>query len=259
LVRGAGELASGVALRLWAAGFNVILTEIKFPLCVRRAVSFCEAVYHGSAEVEGAQGVLIDYPNEAEWLWASHRLPVMVDPELTHLEGVQPDVVVDAILAKKNLGLHREMADLVIALGPGFEAGVDAHVVVETNRGHNLGRLIFEGQAEPDTGSPGVIGGETVKRVLRAPADGLFMSDMDIGDPVAAGDVVGEVAGREVKAEISGILRGLIRPRTPVTAGLKIGDVDPRNRPEYCYTVSDKARALGGSVLEAVMIRYNRP
>lgn len=185
-------------------------------------------------------------------------MAVLVDPDMTLIPALEPGVVVDAVLAKKNLGLNMAAADLVVALGPGFTAGRDAHVVVETNRGHHLGRLIYKGQAEPDTGRPAEISGESSRRVLRAPAEGVFETDLEIGAKVEAGQEAARVDGRPVKAELNGVLRGLIRPGTHVRPGLKIGDVDPRGKKEYCWTVSDKARAIGGSVLEAVLEHYNQ-
>ena len=258
LIRGAGEMASGVAVRLYRANFRVIMTEIPVPLCIRRTVSFSEAVYSGQSAVEDCRAVLAKNPDEVFQAWNQKNMAVILDPDLTLLPIIKPDVIVDAILAKKNLNLRRNMADLVIALGPGFTAGQDAHVVVETNRGHDLGRLMYSGQAEPNTGVPGNIAGQTGLRVLRAPADGPFESQYAIGTPVEEGQAVAWVNGQPVKAKLSGMLRGLIRPGTMVTNGLKVGDVDPRGRREYCYTVSDKARAIGGSVLEAVLGRFNR-
>ena len=254
LIRGAGEMASGVGIRLYGAGFCPVFTEVEKPLCVRRTVSFADAVYEGEAEVEGVAVRRVSNPAELE----TGRLSVLVNGDIDAVSFIRPDIVIDAIIAKRNLGLHADLADLVIALGPGFEAPRDAHVVIETNRGHNMGRLIYEGTAEANTGVPGVIAGESAQRVLRAPADGIFESDFGIGDRVEAGQIVGTVASQPVKANLSGTLRGQIRPGTPVWTGLKIGDVDPRGRKDYCYTVSDKARAIGGAVLEAILRRYNQ-
>jgi xanthine dehydrogenase accessory factor len=258
LIRGAGEMASGVAVRLYGAGFRPVFTEVARPLCVRRTVSFADAVYEGDAAVEGVAVRRVAGPSEIPADRKAGRLALWVNGDIDAVSAIRPDIVIDAIIAKRNLGLHAGLADLVIALGPGFEAPRDAHVVIETNRGHNLGRLIYEGSPEPNTGVPGVIGGESAQRVLRAPTDGMFESDLGIGDSVEAGQVVGMVASQPVRANLSGSLRGQIRPGTPVWTGLKIGDVDPRGRKDYCFTISDKARAIGGAVLEAILGRYNR-
>jgi xanthine dehydrogenase accessory factor len=183
----------------------------------------------------------------------------MVDPECESRNPVRPHVIVDAILAKRNLGTAIDHAPLVIALGPGFEAGTDARFVVETNRGHSLGRLLTEGAAQPNTGVPGPVLGVSVDRVLRAPADGPWEAARNIGDAVAAGDVIGEVSGTPVKALIGGVLRGLIRPDIPVTKGLKIGDIDPRGERAYCHTISEKALAIAGGVLEGILRVYLKP
>lgn len=258
LIRGAGEMASGAGVRLFRAGFRLVFTEVERPLCVRRTVSFADAVYEGRAEVEGITAYRVADPGDIPAQWEAGCLAVWVNGDVDAMAAFRPDVVIDAIIAKRNLGLHAGLADLVIALGPGFEAPRDAHVVIETNRGHNLGRLIYQGEAEPNTGVPGVISGESSLRVLRAPADGVFESELAIGDRVEAGMIVGSVAGEAVRAKLSGTLRGQIRSGTPVWAGLKIGDVDPRGQKDFCNTVSDKARAIGGAILEAILRRYNR-
>lgn len=259
LIRGAGEMASGVAWRLFQSHFNILLTEIPQPLAVRREVSFCEAVYEGQKKVEGVEAVLITSEDDVRKIWASQRIPLVIDPGLNRSLSLNLHVLVDAILAKKNTGTQINQAPLVIALGPGFRAGGDAHLVVETNRGHNLGRILTEGEAEADTGIPGTIGGYAVERVLRAPTEGIITTCKKIGDPVVPGEIVAEVAGRPVKARIKGVLRGLIREGTPVPVGLKVGDVDPRGNPAYCTTISEKARAIAGAVLEGIMRQYNRP
>jgi xanthine dehydrogenase accessory factor len=258
MIRGAGEMASGTAYRLHRAGFrNLFMTDIESPLAVRRMVSFSEAIYEGDWAVEGVSSKRIEDPDEAPSLWRESVIPVIVDPEASSRQTVKPQVFVDATLAKKNLGTAIDYAPLVVGMGPGFNAAEDVHYVIETNRGHNLGRLIFNGSASPNTGTPGDIGGFTGQRVLRAPEDGLFQTDRQIGDLVEAGMVVGEVAGAPVNARITGILRGLIRPGCPVTKGLKIGDIDPRCDASYCNTISEKSRAIGGTVLEAVLMKFN--
>jgi len=259
LIRGGGDLASGVAWRLHHCGFRVLVTEIEKPMAVRRKVSFCEAVYDRTTRVEGVTGVLVKKPDEAGEIWDRGEIPVIVDPLCQFREVIAPSVLIDAILAKKNMGTSIKDAPLVIALGPGFEAGVDAHFVVETNRGHRLGRLLSSGMAEPDTGVPGTVMGQSSARVLRAPADGAWENQRDIGDIVQKGEHVGTVKGVEVKAAIDGLLRGLIHPGVDVTKGLKIGDIDPRPIRENCFTISEKALAIAGGVLEGILRKYGPP
>ena len=258
LIRGGGDLASGVAWRLHQCGFKVLITEIAHPMAVRRKVSFCEAVYDGQTQVEGVMAVLIKDANTAYEVWGQGCIAVLVDPQAQAKHVIKPDVMVDAILAKKNLGTVREDAPLVIALGPGFDAGKDPHFVVETNRGHQLGRLLTAGAAEPDTGVPGPVQGVTTDRVLRAPTDGQWQTAADIGDMVHKGDQVGTVAQKPVHALIDGVLRGLIRPGLTVNKGLKIGDIDPRGIKAFCDTISEKALAIGGGVLEGILRYYKR-
>jgi xanthine dehydrogenase accessory factor len=234
------------------------MLETTFPLAVRRAVSFCEAIHDGSMVVEGIKGVKVHDETELFAAWQKGKIAVKADPKGESIGCYRPDALIDATIAKRNLGTAITDAPLVIALGPGFTAGKDCHVVVETNRGHNLGRLICSGEAEANTGIPGNIGGFTKERVLRAPADGLFSTGKKIGDPVCQGEVIGQVGNDLVVASIGGILRGLIRPGVEVSTGLKIGDIDPRRDASYCHTVSEKARVLGGSVLEAILAQYNR-
>lgn len=253
-IKGAGEMASAVAWRLYMANLRKIyMLETPRPLAVRRRVSFCEAVYDGTQEVEHVRAVLGSTVSDVEKCWRNGEIAVLVDPAWQTKSQLRTDVVVDAILAKKNLGTTVDEARLVIGLGPGFSAGEDAHLVVETQRGHDLGRIITSGVAAPNTGIPGSIGGYTEERVLRAPVAGRFQTKRTIGDRVDQGDVVGRVEGDTVRAGISGILRGLIRPDSDVRQGLKIGDIDPRSERDYCFTISDKARAIGGSVLEAIL------
>ena len=258
LIRGAGEMASGVAYRLAHAGFHVLMTEAPQPLAVRRAVSFCEAVYDGSKIVEGRTARLIQGLEEAESLWARAELPVLVDPHMTCRAALRPMVIVDALVAKRNTGLRKGMAPLTIGLGPGFRAPDEVDLAIETNRGHNLGRLITLGSPEPNTGVPGNIAGFTSERVLRSPAEGVFETDLALGAPVAVGQVVAWVAGQAIEAQVAGTLRGLLRPGARVARGTKVGDVDPRGRLDYLHTISEKARALGGSVLEGILAAYNR-
>lgn len=258
LVRGGGDLASGVAWRLHQSGFRVVITEIPEPLAVRRKVAFCEAVYDGQSVVEGVKAVLVKGPEQVAGVWDQGDIPVLVDPGAECRQSIKPEVVVDAILAKKNLGTSAKDAPLVVALGPGFEAGKDAHFVVETQRGHNLGRLLASGSAAPNTGVPGAVQGITTDRVLRAPASGPWRNERDIGDMVRKGDRVGTVQGEALSAPIDGVLRGLLRPGLTVSKGLKMGDIDPRGNREFCFTISEKALAIAGGVLEAILRAYGR-
>ncbi|MBS1249745.1 MAG: hypothetical protein MAG431_01329 [Chloroflexi bacterium] len=257
LVRGAGDLATGVMIRLLRSGFHVIALEIETPSAIRRTVAFANAVYKGVATVEDITGVLVDGVSVAPKIAEEGLVPVLVDPEATSLEILKPDVVVDAIMAKHNLGTHKEMAPTVIALGPGFSAGVDAHAVIETNRGHNLGRVILDGPPEADTHIPGITAGYGAERVVHAPATGTLTGICQIGDRVTRGQVLAIIeneAGQvKVPSPLDGVLRGLIYPGTQVKQGTKMADVDPRGDPAHCFSVSDKARAVGGGVLEAIL------
>jgi xanthine dehydrogenase accessory factor len=257
LIKGGGEMASGVAQRLVRSGFRVCITELPEPLAVRRGVSFCEAVFAGQTEVEGLVARRVEGVEAVRRCWEKGEVPVVIDPPCALLKVLSPDVLVDAILAKGNTGTTLGDASLVIGLGPGFRAGRDVHYVIETNRGHRLGRVIEAGEAEPDTGTPGDIGGYTRERVLRAPASGRFLGKKRIGDRISEGEVVAEVGGVPLRATISGVLRGILRDGLTAEPDMKVADVDPRGERESCTTVSEKARAIGGAVLEAVMRRYN--
>ncbi len=253
-IKGGGEMASGIALRLYRAGFRrLLLLERDEPLAVRRTVCFCEAVHDGTALVEGVEAVRLEGLEQLAAVWAAGKVAVLVDPTWQSLAQVRPHVLVDALLAKKNLGTTLTEAPLVIGIGPGFTAPVDVHRVVESNRGHDLGRVLANGRAQANTGIPGETGGYTIERLLRAPASGLFTGHRQIGELVTAGLLVGDVGGTPVLAAISGTLRGLIRSGTRVRAGVKIGDIDPRGVVAHCWTVSDKSRAIGGAVLEAIL------
>lgn len=253
VLRGAGDLATGVALRLYRAGLTrIVMLETAAPLAVRRTVSFCEAVYHETMTVEGVTSQLIGSPKLAESAWNLGRIPVLVDPGAESLEALCPDVLIDAILAKRNIGTNTSQAPLVIGLGPGFTAGDDVHVVVETKRGHHLGRVIRTGPAAPNTGIPGNIAGHTIKRVYWGDHEGIFNTPHDIGDLVEEGETLGTVGDTPVVAALSGVIRGLLRDGTPVAARTKLGDIDPRGTLSYCGEVSDKALAIGGGVLEAI-------
>ena len=269
VVRGAGDLATGTIHRLKKAGFRLLVLEAEHPAAIRRQVALSEAVYAGSARVEDVEAVRMDVDlaekknrkellePEMERIWKKDGVPVLVDPEGLSIAALRPAVVVDAILAKKNLGTTKEMAPLVIALGPGFTAGEDVDVVIETKRGHNLGRVIRSGSAVPNTGIPGIIGGYGKERVMHAQAEGILRNAASIGDIVEARAVIAEIETENgmvpVEASLSGLLRGLIRDGYPVTKGFKIADIDPRKEElQNCFTISDKARCIAGSVLEVI-------
>ena len=254
LIKGAGDLATGVAVRLKRAGFDLLMTDLPHPTAVRRTVSFCEAIPEGEMVVEGIRARRAENVDKVEAIMADGDIAVLADPEVRCREFLKPFAVVDAILAKRNTGTSIHDAKVVVALGPGFTSGVDCHAVVETMRGHDLGRVILSGSARPNTGIPGEIGGHTVARLLRAPADGLFQPLATIGDMIQEGDVVAEVSRVPLIALISGVVRGLLREGTPVFKGMKSGDIDPRCEISHCFSVSDKARAIGGGVLEAVLM-----
>ena len=269
VVRGAGDLATGTIHRLKKAGFRLLVLEAEHPAAIRRQEALSEAVYAGSARVEDVEAVRMDVDlaekknrkelleQEMERIWKKDGVPVLVDPAGLSIAALRPAVVVDAILAKKNLGTTKEMAPLVIALGPGFTAGEDVDVVIETKRGHNLGRVIRSGSAVPNTGIPGIIGGYGKERVMHAQAEGILRNVASIGDIVEARAVIAEIETENgtvpVEASLSGLLRGLIRDGYPVTKGFKIADIDPRKEElQNCFTISDKARCIAGSVLEVI-------
>lgn len=251
-------MATGVAHRLHRCGFKVLILEVTQPLVVRRTVSFAQAVIDGQTVVEEIKAIRANSKDEIAVAWKNGAVPVYVDPAAEIIKELKPDVVVDATLAKRDTGMRMDMAPLTIALGPGFEAGKHVNVVIETNRGHNLGRLIYQGSAEADTGVPGPVQGRGAERVLRAPCSGKVQHIRDIGDFAQKGDIICRVGKKSVRAPFEGILRGLIMNGRKVVPGLKIGDVDPRGIRESCYTISDKARSLGGSVLEAVLYWFNK-
>lgn len=253
LIKGAGDLATGIACRLVQSGFDVIMTETSQPTTVRCSVAFSRAVYEGAAVVEGIRAMLAATPEEALSLTGKGIVAVLVDPDGAAVRTLHPHGVVDAILAKCNLGTSITDAPAVIGVGPGFTAGLDCHAAVETQRGHNLGRALYAGSPAPNTGIPGDIGGYTTQRLLRAPADGVLSPAASIGDLVTAGQTVGYVGDVPMTAQISGVLRGLLPGGTPVHKGMKAGDVDPRCQISHCFTVSDKARAIGGGVLEGLL------
>ena len=254
LIKGAGDLATGIAARLFRAGHRILMTEIPVPLTVRRTVAFSRAVYEGSALVEETEARFAGTEKEAKEILSRGDIAVKVDPEASCRNWFRPDVIVDAILAKKNLGTRIADAPFVIGVGPGFTAGADCNCVVETKRGHYLGQVIWRGSAIPNTGVPGDVGGYTTERLLRASADGIMEPKVQIGDKVEKGQITALTGSVPVYAQMPGIVRGLLQEGAEVRKGLKIGDIDARAHSSYCYTISDKARAVGGAVLEAVSL-----
>jgi xanthine dehydrogenase accessory factor len=264
LLRGGGDLATGAAYRLHQAGFPLIILELAKPLAIRRRVALSTAIVEKQIVIDGLIGRRVATFEEATALSLTGSIPVLVSPELPpELDRFQSGnsalstILVDARMAKRNIDTRLEDADLVIGLGPGFTAAVDCHAVVETKRGHHLGRVIWEGRALADSGVPGEIGGQSQKRVLRAPADGDVRWQSAIGDMAEEGQQLGLVNGAPVKAPFRGIIRGLIAPGLNVVKGMKIGDVDPRADRQACFTISDKALAIGGGVIEAILTWLN--
>lgn len=260
IVRGGGDLATGTVYKLKKCGFPVLILETDYPSAIRRNVSFGEAVYQGTQTVEDMICYKAESIAQAQQYLREGKLAILVDPTGTSITSLKPMAVVDAILAKKNLGTHRAMAPITVALGPGFVAGADVDAVIETRRGHDLGRVIWEGPAAPNTGIPGLIGGYGKERVIRSPASGILRNVKNIADPVSRGEVIAvvetESSAVPVEATLNGILRGLIRDGYPVKVGFKMADIDPRlDELENCYTISDKARCIAGGVLEAILQR----
>ena len=257
LIKGAGDLATGIASRLYGAGHQILMTEIDIPLTVRRTVALSRAVYERTAKVEEMEAFRADSKEDAQRILERGDIAVMVDSEARCRGWYRPEVIVDAILAKKNLGTQITDAPFVIGVGPGFTAGKDCHCVIETKRGHTLGNIIWKGSAIPNTGVPGNVGGYTRERLIRASADGIVEPQTQIGDLVEKGQVVAVTGGQPVYAQMSGIVRGMLQRGVPVKEGLKIGDIDARTEVSHCYMISDKARAIGGGTLEAVT-RFER-
>ena len=253
LIRGAGDIASGIALRLYRCGFALMMTDLSKPTSIRRTVCFSEAIIRGTCTVEGVRAERAVSADDAKNIWHRKNIPVFADDDGTALSLLRSDAVVDARLAKVNLDTSITDAPIVVAVGPGFTAGQDCHAVIETQRGHYLGRAIYEGSAAPNTGVPGNIGGYTVERIIRTPLAGIFHPVCNIGDQVAANEIVAYVGTEPVRCQISGTLRGILPEGTIVYAGMKSGDVDPRCKPEHCLCASDKALAVGGGVLEALL------
>lgn len=256
VIRGGGDLATGVAEVLYQSGFKILILDIEKPSSIRRSVCFSEAIYDGVTKVENIICKKVENENEIEKCWSEKIIPIMVDEKGEIIKKIKPDVVVDSIIAKKNLGTTKEMAPITIALGDGFEAGKDVDIVVETMRGHNLGRIITSGRAMKNTGIPGEIKGVSKDRVIYSLANGIFSSVKKIGDTVQKDEIIGYVGDVEIRGKISGVLRGIIREGYEVTENMKIGDIDPRiEEKNNCFTISDKARSLGGAVLRAIMFR----
>ena len=253
VVRGAGDIASGVIYRLHRAGFPVVVLELPTPLFVRRAVAYGQAVFDGAITVDGVTARLAPDAPAARQVIADGEIPVLIDPEGASLAELQPTVIVDGRMEKRNLGSTMQDAPLVIGLGPGFTAGVDVHAVIETNRGHDLGRVMWQGAAEADTGTPGAVRGVTKSRILRAPADGHVLAKAQIGDMLREGELIAEVNSEPIVAPFDGVLRGIVHERVDAWKGMKVGDLDPRGVRRNCFTISEKSLAVGGGVLEAVL------
>ncbi|KUO63065.1 MAG: NADP-binding protein [Gracilibacter sp. BRH_c7a] len=257
LIRGAGEQASGVGWTLAKAGFRVAMTEVPKPLMVRRSVCFGTAVAEGVWQVEKVTARKVDHPRQFASAWEKGEIPIIVDHDLQEITDINPTILIDGIMAKRNTGTKKDMAPLTIGLGPGFVAGKDVNLVIETNRGHNLGRIIYSGPAEPNTGIPGLLEGFTKERVIYSAKAGIFKSGHCIGQQVRCGDVIGEIYDgisiEYVVSSLDGVLRGLIHTDTSVKVNMKIGDVDPRGKEEFCWTISEKARAIGAGVLLGIL------
>ena len=252
VIRGAGDLATGLIQKFHRAGFRVLALETEQPLAIRRSVALCSAVYQGHMQVEDIRCQRIDSPGDAQGCWAKGEIPLLIDPNCESLPALKPDGLVDAIIAKKNLGTSLAMAPITIAVGPGFCAGRDVNLVIESMRGHDLGRLIMEGYASPNTGTPGEIGGKSAERVIHAPRGGKVLHHKEIGDLVEKGQAICSIEGEAVRAPFTGLLRGLIQEGLTVKKGLKIADIDPRCDVDW-RTISDKARCIGGAALEAYL------
>jgi xanthine dehydrogenase accessory factor len=257
VLRGGGDLATGAAYQLHLAGFPVVVLELPQPLAIRRPVAFSTAVIEGAVTVDGVEAVHVASTTEAEEVSLAGRVAVLVSPDLPEF-GRPVTVLVDARLAKRNIDTSMRQAPMVVALGPGFTAGVDCHAVIETMRGHRLGRVIWDGAATPDTGTPGSVGGVSTQRVVRSTSSGSVTWSVEIGELVAAGARLGEVGDAPVYTAIAGVVRGLITPGMSVAAGIKIADVDPRGNRSACFEISDKSRLVGAGVLQAVLTWLNR-
>jgi len=254
-IRGGGDLATGVAVRLHRAGFSVLVLEIQQPLAVRRLVALAEAIYAGRVVVEGIEGRRADSPEEVAALLQTGVIPVLVDPQAESTSGLRPAAIVDGRMRKAPSELPLDSVPLILGLGPGFEAGVDCHAVIETRRGHHLGRILWQGRASPDTKVPEAVEGYAVDRVLRAPRSGVMQGLATLGSLVRQGEALLAIDGQQVVAPFDGALRGLLHDGVRVERGMKVGDLDPRRETRFCREVSDKALAVGGAALEAILSR----
>lgn len=257
LIKSGGEVASAVAHKLFRSHFKVCLTEISQPTAVSRGAAFSEAVYDGEKEIEGVIAKLVKSVGEITEVWKENKLPIIVDSETTIRDNLHPHVLVDAIMAKKNLGTRITDAPLVIGLGPGFQAGKDVHLIIETNNSENLGKVIFSGEAEKDTGVPIPIAGLTFQRVIHSPEDGLFVAQKEIGDTVTAGEMIALVGKQAIKAPITGLIRASLRSGIQVEKGTKLLEIDPEGSIEVCHSIRARMRAIAGGVLEAILARFN--
>lgn len=255
ILRGGGDLASGVALRLVRIGIQVLICELANPYAVRRSVSYAEAIYTGAVQIEGTRCIRIDSPGQIQTVLIENAIPIMVDSELSVVEFFQPDVIIDGRMTKAPGDIHLTNSPFLVGLGPGFCCGINCHAAVETRRGPNLGRVVYEGCTEEDTGEPETVAGHGRERVLRAPTAGIFHPLAEIGDCVAAGQAIGEVGNQIIRAKFDGMIRGILQDGLKVTRGLKVGDLDPRIDPSLIHKVSDKALSVGGGVVEAILSR----
>ena len=258
IIKGGGDIGSGVAYRLHRSGFPVIITELPQPLVIRRSVAFAEAVRSNTVEVEGVRAVKANHIDQLQSLWGQGAIPVVVDPGAIIVRDIKPVVLIDAVLAKHNTGTKITDAPVVVALGPGFEAGIDAHAVIETNRGHRLGKVVLQGSAEPNTGIPTSVEGYTDERLIRSPRDGVLSTLKEIGESVVSGEIICYVDDIPIYTRVSGVVRGLLADSSTVKKNLKIGDIDPRGERNSCFTISDKALAIAGGVLEAILYWMSR-
>lgn len=258
VVRGGGDVATGSIQKLYRAGFKVIVLEMERPLCIRRSVALSEAVYEGSFIVEDIEAVKVESLNQINSVLDSDKIPILIDPDGKSITEIKPFAVIDATLSKRNIGMSMDMAELTIALGPGYEAGKDVNFVIETNRGHDLGRIIFEGSAQPNTHMPGNIHGYTQDRVYYSPVESIIRVKKDIRSKVKTGEIIALANDIKIVAKVDGIVRGMVRDGTKVDKNVKIADIDPRpDAMDYCFSISDKARNIGGGTLEAIMIGLN--
>jgi len=257
LLKGGGDLATGIGYRLNRAGFKLLVIEKPEPTAIRRTVSFASAIYQDNIEIEGVKAMKINSPRELKLSWSKNKVPVTTTDQTALLTSFQPDIIIDGRMLKESTDQTIDEASLVIGIGPGFKINQNCNLAVETNRGHHLGRVIYEGSTAKNTGSPGNVNGYTDERVIHAPEAGIFQSDYQIGQKIKSGAIIGKINNKPLKAEIDGVIRGLLKPGIKITAGTKLADIDPRSKKDYCYYISDKALAIAGGVLEAIFYWYN--